>query len=338
MAVLNNTKFATVFPGIDRFFFPSTLVWVHKDDQNPEISESIANPLKLNYTYTANFRPECVGSRIPGLIGHVTFIHDGPWFYNQDFNAYHVRCFAKFVTANIYGVPPLSKDPISYTLDIGFAFVEPEETIIFLPPIHFHNKTRKGNINFQICQRIYLVTRYYLDPRAVCGISLYVTHNSTREKQKRKWYWATEELNVDQVLETFGVTPPIFRGYRLGRDGKLIIPPKPSKKNYPAKVPLGKKYISIPRWKRARRIRRKRRLRARRRRAYERRIRLPSERRKLRDRRLRMRKKLIPRRKPRVLKPKISTASLTGFLLGFYFLIELFLLDEKFLITLKIYM
>ena len=297
MTALNKTRFAKVFPVLDRFHFPPTLVWIKQSDPENDVSTFLSNPLRLDYTYRTNFRPECVGSRMPGLIGQSTFLHDGPWDYNIEKNSYHVRCLARFIVSNLYNVPPLSKDILEYTLDIGFALVDPNEVIVFLPPIHFNRKKRKSDLIWRIRRQIKIFIHYSTDPRLVCGISLFITHNYDAKKKRGKWYWAAKEFIVEKVLETFGVTPPVFRGYRLGRDGKLIIPKKPPRNNYAVNVPIGKKVFHFGRWKHKRKLRRRRLRQKQLRRAYKEKIRNPEERRKLRERKLRMRKTLIPRRK-----------------------------------------
>lgn len=344
MTALNKTRFAKVFPVLDRFFFPPTLVWIKQSDEENEVSSSLSNPLQLDYTYRTNFRPECVGSRIPGLIGQSTFLHDGPWDYNIEKNSYHVRCLARFIVSNLYNVPPLSKNILEYTLDIGFALVDPEEVLVFLPPIHFNRKKRKSDLIFRIRRQIKIFIHYSSDPRLVCGISLYVTHNYDPEQKRGKKYWAAKEFTVDQVLETFGVTPPVFRGYRLGRDGKLIIPKKPPRNNYIVKVPIGKKVFHFKRWKHKRRLRRRRLRQKQLRRAYKEKIKNPEERRKLRDRKLRMRKTLIPRRKKKIQKPKKtapapspspSPAIILLLVISLYLFIELTVLPSTLSITVQ---
>ena len=239
---LNKSFFSKFFPSIDRFCFKSSLIWLKRNETAKTIPNSLSDPLKLNYKYIAHFRPECVGNRIPGLIGEVTFIHDGYWLYNVEKNSYHVRCLSDFIATNVLDVPPLSIYHKIYSLEIGFAFVDPAEVLVFTPPIHFHKNIKLSKIIWIISRRIYLFLHTYKDPRLIKGISLFVIYDKKKIKRKRrKGYWSLQEIQVEQVYNTFGITPPVFRGYRLGRDGQLIIPEKPPKKIYPVQVPVGRK-------------------------------------------------------------------------------------------------
>jgi hypothetical protein len=239
---LNKSFFSRFFPSIDRFSFKSSLVWLKRSEAAKTIPNSLSDPLKLSYKYIAHFRPECVGHKMPGLIGGVTFIHDGYWLYNVEKNSYHVRCLSDFIATNVLDVPPLSIYHSKYSLEIGFALVDPAEVLIFTPPIHFHRDIKLSKFIWIISKRISLFIQTYKDPRLIRGISLFVFYDKKNFKKKRgKGYWSIQEIEVEQVLDTFGVTPPVFRGYRLGRDGKLIIPEKPPKPNYKVQVPVGRK-------------------------------------------------------------------------------------------------
>jgi hypothetical protein len=229
---------------MDRFSFKSSLVWLKRSETAKSIPNSLSDPLKLNYKYIAHFRPECVGNNIPGLIGGVTFIHDGYWLYNVEKNSYHVRCLSDFIATNVLDVPPLSIYHNKYSLEIGFALVDPAEVLIFTPPIHFHKDIKLSKFIWIISRRISLFIQTYKDPRLIRGISLFVVYDKNKrsiKKKRGKGYWNIQEIEVEQVLDTFGVTPPVFRGYRLGRDGKLIIPEKPPRKIYKVQVPVGRK-------------------------------------------------------------------------------------------------
>lgn len=239
---LNKSFFSRFFPSIDRFAFKASLIWLKQSETLQSLPTSLSNPLKLNYKYMAHFRPECIGSRIPGLIGRVTFIHDGYRPYNLEKNSYHVRCLSDFIATNVLDAPPLSFYHNRYSLEIGFAFVDPTEVLIFTPPIYFHKNIKLSVFIWLVRRRISLFLQSYNDPRVIRGISLFVVYEKKVQKNRlRKNYWRIHGVEVDQVLDTFGVTPPVFRGYRLGRDGKLIIPAKPPKKIYKVQVPVGRK-------------------------------------------------------------------------------------------------
>lgn len=245
---LNKPFFPEFFPSIDRFSFKSSLVWQTQGEVKHKLPESLTNPLGIHYKYITHFRPERVGGQIPGLIGGTAFIHDGHWTYNVEKNSYHVRCIAEFIVANLFNMPPLSPKVQQYSLEIGFALVDNTEVLIFTPPIHFNLNIKKSTIIWHIRRKISIFLHSYKDPRVIRGISLYVVYGITKKKKRGRRYWSLKEVTVDQVLETFGVTPPVFRGYRLGRDGKLIIPPKPPK-DYTVQVPDGKKPFTVYRFK-----------------------------------------------------------------------------------------
>jgi hypothetical protein len=258
---LNRILVAEFFPSVDRFTFKASLIWRTRCEVQEKLPESLFNPLDLNYEYITYFRPECVGSRMPGLVGSATFIDEWYWRYNIEKNSYHARCLAKFIAINLRREPPLSNSVTKYSLEISFALVEPNEALIFLPPLHLRRNIPISKLLWHIRRRIGIFLYCYKDPGLISGISLFVVYDKNITKKRGNLYWKIKEFSVEQVVETFGFTPPVFRGYRLGRDGKLIIPKKPSKKGYPYAIPSGRRPIK----KSYKRLNRKRRRRARKR-------------------------------------------------------------------------
>lgn len=240
--------FPAFYPALNRFSFKPSLKWKTQSEVRRERPKSIFTP--IDFDYITHFRPECIGEKIPGLIGGTTFLHNGDCDYNIEKNSYHVRCLAEFIGVNLFTIPPLSNDVTNYRLEIGFALAETVEILIFTAPVTFKIFSLKAAVVWKIKCTISMFIQSYKDPRIVKGICLFVVYNSPKEKSTK--YWGLKELEVEKILQTFGVTHPVFRGYRLGRDGKLIIPPKPSK-DYNLQVPKGRQPRTLrpyktPRW------------------------------------------------------------------------------------------